>query len=299
MRSKVFAVFAVCSFVLIVAGLLRHAPSPTFVQVVDLAGASERDNRATEQSRGVATTGYPVGIGQTAAAESSANSHQETTPRGDTARDDSRLIADLHALYISESDAGVRADLAASLGNVASPDAVRELLDLLQTETDPDAIEAILRTLATADAGGEMAQEVLAALDSLYRASNDTGLHLQIQGTAAAFATRQAADLLRRAYQDPNSAPEETLGAGENLLRLRVLDSRLVSDAEAAAVNERLRAEAQAWEDPEARARAYMALGIMQPQNTPFLRRMRDSETDSALRRLLDGILMMGGDRSA
>lgn len=214
-------------------------------------------------------------------------------PDSAEAKENARKVADLASLFKNEQDPDARIDIADDLGMIDDPASVRQILELLNTETDPEVRESLLNALTGLEALEQMGEQTVAALDRLILNSSEVDVRIAAQDVMGDIATAQSASSLQRMYQDPNSDPRERLNAGENLLRLRTNEPSLVPDELAAKVNEQLKLDFQAGTDPAFRSQAVMALAIGGRQNLPFFQQALQSEQDPNVKALLEKLVRM------
>jgi hypothetical protein len=199
-----------------------------------------------------------------------------------------RRAVDLANLCRAEADATVRVNLALELGRIRDVAGARQLVGLLETESDPDARLAILAALSNSPSRNEAAADIQPALEATYRATGSVVERVEIQNTLAATGTRAAADFLRAVYGDSKADPCERISAAEGLFDLDSRGAAGLTADEATAINTRLQLDAQAAGDPEERSLALMALGGRRSQNIGFFQQMLETETDPNVRRLLE-----------
>lgn len=203
-------------------------------------------------------------------------------------------VADLAARVAAAADADDKRALAADLAAIDSPDAVDALLRLLGAETDGQARVGLLAALANAEARDRdgAPDRLAAAAETLYAAAG-TAERTALQDTLAATPGPAGAGLLRRAWAagsaDRDTEPAERVNAMEATLRLAMTRPDLVPAADIESLNSGLRLEAQASEgaDPDHQSRAVMGLAL-RPENLGFLREMRATASDPAVRGMLE-----------
>jgi HEAT repeat protein len=235
------------------------------------------------------TTGSALQTSVTIAAAAATSETEMTAERIENAR----KIADLVALFKNTTDPDERMDIADELGLIDDPEAIKRILELAQTETDPDVIEALLDALSGLDAMEQMSAEAIAALEKIYNASRDSDVRISAQDALGEIANAQSVDILRRIYGDTNAIPSEKLNAAENLLRLRSEDESLLSIEEARAINEQLKLDFQAGTDAAFRSQAAMALALMGRENAQFFQESLAREQDPNVKVLLEKLSRM------
>jgi hypothetical protein len=209
------------------------------------------------------------------------------------AKQNARKVSDLTSMFKNEKDPSARIDLADEMGLIDDPSAVRQLLELAKTETDPEVKEALLHALTGLDALEQVGKEAVDALDSTYRTSGEVDVRIAAQDALGDISSQDSINALRQMYKDAASDPTERLNAAENILRIRTNDPELLPVEEARAINEQLKLDFQAGTDPAFRSQAAMALALMGKDNLPFFQQALTTEQDPNVKNLLEKLTKM------
>ena len=209
------------------------------------------------------------------------------------AKQNARKVSDLTSMFKNEKDPSARIDLADEMGLIDDPAAVRKLLELAETETDPEVKEALLHALTGLDALEQVGKEAVDALDKAYRTSGELDVRIAAQDALGDIASADSLAALRQMYKDAASDPSERLNAAENILRIRTNDPNLLPLPEAQAINEQLKLDFQAGTDPAFRSQAAMALALMGKDNLPFFQQALTTEQDPNVKNLLEKLTKM------
>ncbi|MGI8907019.1 MAG: HEAT repeat domain-containing protein [Candidatus Sumerlaeaceae bacterium] len=209
------------------------------------------------------------------------------------AKENARKVADLTSMFKNEKDPSARIDLADELGLIDDPLSVRRLLELAETETDPEVKEALLNALTGLDALEQVGKEAVDALERHFKTSADADVRSAALDALGDIATADSKKALDNVYRDPNTDPSEKLTAAENILRIRTNDPDLVPIEEARQINEQLRLDFQAGTDAAFRTQAAMALALMGKENLPFFQQALTTEQDPNVKNLLEKLTKM------
>jgi hypothetical protein len=209
------------------------------------------------------------------------------------AKQNARKVSDLTSMFKNEKDPSARIDLADEMGLIDDPSAVRQLLELAKTETDPEVKEALLHALTGLDALEQIGKEAVDALDSAYRTSGEVDVRVAAQDALGDISSADSINALWQMYKDAASDPTERLNAAENILRIRTDDPNLLPVEEARAINEQLKLDFAAGEDPAFRSQAAMALALMGKENLPFFQDALTKEQDPNVKNLLEKLSKM------
>lgn len=209
------------------------------------------------------------------------------------AKENARKIADLTSLFKNEKDPDARVDLADELGMIDDPAAVRRLLELAQSETDPDVKEALLQALTGLDALEEVGKEAVDSLDQTYRTSGELDVRIAAQDALGDIATADSKNALMNMYNDAQGDPSERLNAAENLLRQYTNNPQLLSQDERTKINDQLKLDFQAGTDAAFRSQAAMAMALLGRENIPFFQQAIATEQDPNVKQLLEKLSRM------
>jgi hypothetical protein len=209
------------------------------------------------------------------------------TPESEEAKQNARKISDLVSMFKNEKNSDARIDLADELGLIDDPSAVRQILELEQSEADPEVKEALLNALTGLDAL-ENVPEAIDALDRAYKAATDVDVKSAAIEALGEIPTAAAAKKLSEYYNDPTIDPSLKLTAAEKLLSLHSGEPALVPSDQFKQITDQLKIEFQASNDPAFKQQAAMALAMAGKESLPFFQQALTTETDPAVKNLLE-----------
>lgn len=280
------------------AGTSRRGPGTRTKVGTIGSGSSAQSARPNTRTSGPRPTGEAE-LSDAAPVDTTTAVAAVATPAGpaeeltDEQKENRRKVADLVALFRNQTDPDERIDLADELGMIDDPESIRKLLELAQTETDPEVQEALLNALTGLDALEELAAEAIPVLERLAKGASEQDVRIAAQDSLGEIANAGSVQALRTIYNDSSIDPSERLNAAENLMRLRSNQDGLVTDAEARAINEQLKLDFQAGSEPAFRSQAAMALAQMGKENLPFFQEMLQREQDPNVKNLLEKLTRM------
>jgi len=207
--------------------------------------------------------------------------------------DDKRRIADLVALFKSQTDPSERIDTADELGMIDDPEAIRKLLELMQAETDPEVKEALVNALTGLESLEQLAPEAIPILENIARTATETELRIAAMDALGDLAKPESVTVLNSIYRDTNADPSERLSAAENLMRLRSSEPNLISEEQVREINEQLKLDFQAGMEAAYRSQAAMALALYGRENLPFFQEQIQREQDPNVKNLLEKLIRM------
>lgn len=215
-----------------------------------------------------------------------------TTTITEEQRAENREIADLVNLFRDQTDPEARIDIADELGQIDSPDSIRQVLELLKTETDPEVRVALLEAMQGLDALEETGPDVYKAVTDMYGNLDDSDARIAAQDLMGDLATQESADALRAVVSSAED-PYERLNATENLMRIKLDNPDAVSAEEVTAYTAQLKQDYETGPDAAYRGQAIMALATDGAANLEFFQHALTIEQDPNLVQLLESLVRL------
>lgn len=241
------------------------------------SSSQQRGQRITRRSPGAAAlevTPATRGAGQSASGPGS-----QAEVDQNLSEEERRQIADLTNMYRNETDPEKRAEIAEELGAIDSRESVRNILDLLTAEDNPEAQLALIEAMEGLDATEEMADEIFRTVSDIYTNTNDEDVKVAAQSLMGDLATESAAAGLRQVMNGPGELDRVRIHAAETLLRMGQGAPDVVPPNEVNAISETLRNLYQNTDD--ARTRQYLIMAMaLDRENIEFFVQSLPHETD-------------------
>ena len=267
-RSLVIAAIVVVAAIVVATVVFSGREKPVELADKAVAGAKSGREKSGEGEPGVTRVKKAGGSRETAPRRTPAVTEPRRTPE---AGNPDKMIEAL----VERGDAS----------------AIRDLLQMLGSQADPGVRERVLSAIALCDGRGEAVADMTATLVPAYQASTSLRERIAIQNAFADIEDQRAASFLETSFRDAKASPEERANAAVVILDLRALSPSLVNAAVTGEINEKLKLDLQASEDPELRATLVTALARDPEQNRQFLTEWRAKEKDEAVLRNLASAL--------
>ncbi|MBX7245712.1 MAG: hypothetical protein K1X53_09435 [Candidatus Sumerlaeaceae bacterium] len=239
-------------------------------------------------------TGDSASLPQPTIVKADTNLRQRRLPRRDalSSSTKTRTLNDIVAEYAKFTDFDRRNELILEVSQLPTAEAVRQLLNWLESDPDDETRKALLGALVWCDQRDALADEIIDRLTPMYKGRAEVEDRIEIQDVLGELATSKSVETLRGAYLDENVDPLEKLNAAACLLRIRSSDSQLLDTAEAQKLYEHIQIAAQVFDEPDSRSQCYMALSMDLEYNGTFLREMLAREKDTNLHKLLENLVI-------
>ncbi|MCX7019835.1 MAG: hypothetical protein WCK47_07265 [bacterium] len=169
--------------------------------------------------------------------------------------------------------------------------AVGEMLRILQSQSDPDERERVLKAIMMCEGRDEMLDDMLSAFGPALDQAAAPAERIAIQNAFADIPDQRAVVFLQSAFASPKADPGERANAATLIFDIGAANAPLLAPETVNDMNARLRADLTQAENPEHRVDIVGALGRHVETNRQFLETWRATENDVAVKHHLNRIL--------
>lgn len=203
------------------------------------------------------------------------------------------MVVDLATKFLNEKDPDARIDIADELGTIDNEAAMKKVLELLGSETNPEVMTSLLEALQGMEAAEGIKDDITNRIADMYGKVTDPDTREAAQDVLGDYPTQKGMETLRSQFADNGASFEDRLNAAENILRVHASEDNFVSDQEAADINNRLKENYAGLEDPAQRMRTAMALATAGKDNLSFFQDSLKTEQDPQVRNMLERLIRM------